>query len=474
MMLRGLLVVVIFLITLSASWSQKTTDRLSVSFQDMPLELILDSISYKTGYQFSYNSDIMPGGSLFSLSRKNIYIDSLLSILLVGTGLVYEGKSDLIIIKRNKPEPDEKNVKNTRFSVSGWVRDIKTQDPLAGVNVHLNGTLIGTSTDKYGNYEIKKIPPGSYELVFSYVGYDVVSHPFLTQDVAEQKVNALMQVKVQELEGVELISTRFVNKNQWEKYFKEFTVEFLGKTKNANRCEIMNPQVLNFAYDEEEDVLSAEATEALVIQNHALGYKINYELLSFNKSPESTYENGKAFFVNLVPDNRKELRKWKHNRKKSYEGSINHFFISLIEGNYNRKGYRIYEINTPSETTSQNKSLINARKLIKKTSNPYEWVFKFDKMLLIEYTKEIESPQYVLEKNSNNEMSSIISSTLLDVTPNIQRSVIELRADSVLLDRFGQVKESVGLKMMGYWAWERVGDLMPAGYDPKADKLFGR
>ncbi|MEQ8551500.1 MAG: hypothetical protein RIC06_23695 [Cyclobacteriaceae bacterium] len=133
MMLRGLLVVVIFLITLSASWSQKTTDRLSVSFQDMPLELILDSISYKTGYQFSYNSDIMPGGSLFSLSRKNIYIDSLLSILLVGTGLVYEGKSDLIIIKRNKPEPDEKNVKNTRFSVSGWVRDIKTQDPLAGV-----------------------------------------------------------------------------------------------------------------------------------------------------------------------------------------------------------------------------------------------------------------------------------------------------------------------------------------------------
>ena len=473
-MRRGVAGVVIFLSTLSVCWSQKVTDRLSVSFKDMPLELILDSISYKTGYQFSYNSDIMPSGSLFSLEKKNIQVDSLLSILLVGTQLIYELKDDLIILKKEKPQTTESNVKSARFGLSGWVRDIKTQEPLVGVNVHLNGTLIGTSTDKYGNYEIKKIPPGSYELVFSYVGYEVASHPYLTSNAVDQKVNALMQVKVQELERVELISTRFVDENKWDKYFKEFTDEFLGKTQNANRCEIMNPQVLNFAYDDQKEILTAEANEALVIQNHALGYKINYELLSFNKSPQSTYENGKAFFVNLVPGSRREIRKWKHNRKKSYHGSINHFFISLIEGNYYKKGYRIYEVNTPSEITSQNKSLVTARHLIQKTDNPYEWMLKFDKMLLIEYTKEIESPQYVLERNSANEMNNIISSTLMDVSPNIQRSVIELQADSVLLDRFGQVKESVGLKMMGYWAWERVGDMMPAGYDPKADKLFNR
>ncbi|MBV6640287.1 MAG: carboxypeptidase-like regulatory domain-containing protein [Cyclobacteriaceae bacterium] len=465
--------VVILLCTHFVSWSQGLTDKVSVNFKDLPLELILDSISYKSGYQFSYNSDIMPSGSLFSLSRTDIHVDSLLSILLVGTQLEYEGKDDLIIIKKVKPAGDS-NAKATQFGVSGWVRDAKTQEPLVGVNVHLNGTLIGTSTDKYGNYELRKIPPGSYELVFSYVGFDVVSHPLLIKDVVTQKVNALMQVKVQELDGVELVSTRFVDKNKWDKYYKEFTVEFLGKTQNANRCAIMNPQVLNFSYDKENDVLNAEASEALIIQNQALGYKIIYELLSFNKSPESTYENGKALFVNLEPDGRKEIKKWRYNRKKGFYGSANHFFICLIEGNYYRKGYRVYEINHPSEITSQNKTLINAKNLIRETKNPYEWVLKFDDMLMIEYTKEIESPQYVLEMNSNNEMSNVISSTLLDVTPNIQRSVIELRADSVLLDRFGQVKESRGMKMMGYWAWERVGDMMPAGYDPKGDKLTTR
>ncbi len=456
-MCRWLLGVMIVLCTLSAAWSQALNDKLSVDFSDMPLELILDSISYKTGYQFSYNSDIMPSGSLFSYSRKDIHIDSLLSILLVGTRLVYETKRDLIIIKKEKPSTPGSNAKANEFIVSGWVRDEKTQNPLVGVNVHLNGTLIGTSTDKYGNYEIKKIPPGSYELIFSYVGYDVVSHPLLIKDVFSQKVNALMQVKVQELDGIELVSTRFVDKSSWFKYYKEFTVEFLGKTQNANRCEIMNPQVLNFAYDKDEKELTAEASEALIIQNHALGYKIIYELLSFNKSTESTYENGKALFVNLTPEGRKEIKKWKHNRKKSYFGSINHFFVSLIEGNYKRKGYRVYEISNASEITHQSKSLINAKKLISETNNPYQWVLKFDNLLLIEYTKEIESPKYVLEMNSDNEMSNVISSTLLDVKPNIQRSVIELRADSVLLDRFGQVKESVGLKMMGYWAWSEWG-----------------
>ncbi len=472
-MRRWVFGVVILLCTYSVSWGQDLKDQVSVDFQDLPLELVLDSISFKTGFQFSYNSDIMPSGSLFSLSRKNIQVDSLLSLLLVGTQLVYEGKGDLIIIKKIKEAPENGSRVN-QFGVSGWVRDANTQEPLVGVNVHLNGTLIGTSTDKYGNYEIRKIPPGSYELVFSYVGYDVVSHPLLVKDVVHQKVNALMQVKVQELDGVELVSTRFVDKNKWDKYYKEFTVEFLGKTQNANRCAIINPQVLNFAYDKDTDVLSAEASEALVIQNNALGYKIIYELLSFNKSPESTYENGKAFFVNLEPDSRKEIRKWRYNRKKGFYGSANHFFICLIEGNYYRKGYRVYEINHPSEITKQNKTLINAKHLIEETENPYEWVLKFDNMLMIEYTKEIESPQYVLEMNSDNSMSNIISSTLLDVTPKIQRSVIELRADSVLLDRFGQVKETRGMQMMGYWAWERVGDMMPAGYDPKADKLISR
>ncbi|XOV94756.1 MAG: carboxypeptidase-like regulatory domain-containing protein [Bacteroidota bacterium] len=453
--------------------SQQARDRLSVNFKDLPLELVIDSIAYQTHYQFSYNSDIMPRGSLFTLKKQNIHVDTLLSILLVGTNLVYQRNDDLIILKKANVNSKEIPKVNIR-TVSGWVRDIEGKKPISGVNVHLNGTMVGTSTDQYGNYEIKKIPPGSYELVFSYVGYEVVTHPLLVEEEFNQKVNALMQERVQELGGVELVSTRFVKEVDWERYFKKFKIEFLGKTQNASRCEILNPNVLNFTESEDVDVFSAEASQALIIQNDALGYKIIYDLLSFTKDPEGTKENGKVFFVSLTPENRKENRRWRNNRKKSYLGSINHFFISLIEGNYYRKGYRVYEISNPSDITSQNKTPIDAKKLVKPTSNPYEWSLDFDGLIMVEYTKEIESQQYVMEMNSTNDMHGIITSTLLDVSPNIQRSVLELRDDSVLLDRFGQSKKSFGIKIMGYWAWERVADMMPAGYDPKEDNLINK
>jgi len=56
--------------------------------------------------------------------------------------------------------------------VTGTVRDAKTDEPLAGVNVSVQGTTVGTLTDAAGNYSI--VLPGSAKiLVFTYVGYAV-------------------------------------------------------------------------------------------------------------------------------------------------------------------------------------------------------------------------------------------------------------------------------------------------------------
>lgn len=54
--------------------------------------------------------------------------------------------------------------------VSGLVTDRATGDPLPGVNVVVEATNIGTTTDADGRYEIA-LPPGNRTLVLSYVGY---------------------------------------------------------------------------------------------------------------------------------------------------------------------------------------------------------------------------------------------------------------------------------------------------------------
>lgn len=55
-------------------------------------------------------------------------------------------------------------------SVNGKIFDISSGEGLPGVNVVVEGTLIGTVTDANGNYSIT-IPNSSVNLVFSYVGY---------------------------------------------------------------------------------------------------------------------------------------------------------------------------------------------------------------------------------------------------------------------------------------------------------------
>jgi hypothetical protein len=56
-------------------------------------------------------------------------------------------------------------------TVIGTVSDARTKEPLAGVNVFLEGTSLGAATDLEGNYQIENVPVGTYQLQFSYIGY---------------------------------------------------------------------------------------------------------------------------------------------------------------------------------------------------------------------------------------------------------------------------------------------------------------
>jgi TonB-dependent receptor len=59
----------------------------------------------------------------------------------------------------------------TTGKIRGTVTDAITDDPLPYANLFLVGTSIGTASDFEGNYSLKQIPPGTYTLRISYVGY---------------------------------------------------------------------------------------------------------------------------------------------------------------------------------------------------------------------------------------------------------------------------------------------------------------
>ncbi len=58
-----------------------------------------------------------------------------------------------------------------RFNIAGYVKDSKSSEPLAGANVFIKGTSIGTSTDETGSYKLKDLKSGQYTIKASYIGY---------------------------------------------------------------------------------------------------------------------------------------------------------------------------------------------------------------------------------------------------------------------------------------------------------------
>jgi outer membrane receptor protein involved in Fe transport len=62
----------------------------------------------------------------------------------------------------------------TTGKLVGTVNDAVTGDPLIGANVFLIGTSLGAASNENGNYVILNIPPGVYQVRYSFVGYETV------------------------------------------------------------------------------------------------------------------------------------------------------------------------------------------------------------------------------------------------------------------------------------------------------------
>jgi outer membrane receptor protein involved in Fe transport len=89
-------------------------------------------------------------------------------------------------------------------AASGRATEAETGAPLAGVNVVLVGTELTTVTDRSGGFTITNIPPGSYTVSFSLVGYREtrVTGVSVTQDHTVP-VEATLEKAVIEVKGAE-------------------------------------------------------------------------------------------------------------------------------------------------------------------------------------------------------------------------------------------------------------------------------
>jgi TonB-dependent starch-binding outer membrane protein SusC len=94
-------------------------------------------------------------------------------------------------------------------TVRGTVTDAATGEPLIGVNILIEGTQQGTTTDASGNYTLQ-VPGGDAVLVVSYIGYASKSVPVAGQST----INVQLDPSVSELQEIVVIGYGTMRRNE--------------------------------------------------------------------------------------------------------------------------------------------------------------------------------------------------------------------------------------------------------------------
>jgi len=89
-------------------------------------------------------------------------------------------------------------------SILGKLTDTEmNNEPLPFANVVIKGTTIGTTSDFYGLYEIANLEPGTYTVVYSFLGYETVEIPEVIVEAAKvTTIDVPMATTGVALEGV--------------------------------------------------------------------------------------------------------------------------------------------------------------------------------------------------------------------------------------------------------------------------------
>lgn len=97
-------------------------------------------------------------------------------------------------------------------TISGYVLDAENGEALPGANVYLSGTDFGIATNSDGYFVLVDIPPGSYELIITYVGYKAHKGALHLSGMGNIRSNIELVPQAVEMAGVEISGRRVERK----------------------------------------------------------------------------------------------------------------------------------------------------------------------------------------------------------------------------------------------------------------------
>ncbi len=355
-----------------------------------------------------------------------------------------------------------------QVNISGRILNDENGDAIANASVYLNNTTIGATTNSNGDYILKGVMPGVYEIIVSHVSYDMLLHKI---EVVNQDLRFIFRVvsKIKQMRNV-VIMTRDLRK-EWMNLFRLY---FIGDNIAASKTKILNEEDVMFERGETKSVMKAFSETPLIIENRELGYRIYFDLIEFyyDKEELRTFYAGYSRFEELDKDG-EPGKKWIKNRERIYRGSTMHFFHSMLANKVEEEQFSIYltrdDTSASRNVSSDNKNNFNqpnnekrpriafaikpADIFFRGDSTQGRFYFDWNGQLNVRYKKDPYGKKYLQNRG-----------LFAGLLPVGTQSAIDLLQKPAFLAMNGTLENPLSVQYSGYWANERMANLLPIDY----------
>lgn len=176
------------LISSLGAYAQSGTEKISISFQNIPLKEAIQQIEKASNYVFYYDATQTNTEQKVSLNAQNEELRLAIRKMFEPTDISFSIQKNQIVLEKKQIESTRKGPEK---SISGVITD-QQGEPIIGATVTIKGTVTGVLTDLDGKYSIQAREGETLE--FRYIGYNSIEQKIKKGNVmnitlAESNIN---------------------------------------------------------------------------------------------------------------------------------------------------------------------------------------------------------------------------------------------------------------------------------------------
>ncbi len=186
------------LVSLIAGPAYSQSTKISLDMKDASVESVLNKIEEISEFYFLFNHKLIDVKRKVDIQAEEEPIKNILSEIFPSD--VRFIVSDRQIVLTSNQVSSTLGKLMLQQTITGKVIDASTGEVMAGVNIQIKGTTLGTITDTQGNFTLS-IPEKNAILIFSFIGY-------ITQEISltgNMTVNVALAEELTSLEEVVVI-----------------------------------------------------------------------------------------------------------------------------------------------------------------------------------------------------------------------------------------------------------------------------